>query len=105
MFMRDFIDYDQGIGFWHQQSPRDLLKSSNQIVQYFLRPQIKQRYAPLDEKDIKKMIYVVAKWMFAHQWTNDRIFYNLDKEENMIDGNVEQICEKKEEELSVVDRN
>ena len=51
------------------------------------------------------MIYVVGKWMFAHQWTNDRIFYNLDKDDNILDAHVEEICEKKEEELSVADRN
>ena len=70
-----------------------------------MRPEIKQRFSPLDERDIKKMIYVVGKWMFAHQWTNDRIFYNLDKEDNIIDANAEEICEKKEEELSAVDKN
>jgi hypothetical protein len=51
-----------------------LLRHSNKIFSYFWQS-CEEKYEPLEADDVKRLIYLLAKWMFVNRWTNDRIFH------------------------------
>lgn len=73
-FLEEFITLNMGCKAWREESPQSLLKYSNQIFRFFTT--VREKYRPIDSDDAKRLIYLLAKWMFLNHWTNDRIFFN-----------------------------
>ena len=73
-FLEEFITLNMGCKAWREESPQSLLKYSNQIFRFFTT--VREKYRPIDSEDAKRLIYLLAKWMFLNHWTNDRIFFN-----------------------------
>lgn len=73
-FLEEFITLNMGCKAWREESPQSLLKYSNQIFRFFTT--VREKYRPIDCEDTKRLIYLLAKWMFLNRWTNDRIFPN-----------------------------
>lgn len=80
-FLQEFVENEMGAEVWSQESPGEFLRYSNKILAYFCLNNLSRRYSPLGEDEIRRLIYLLAKWMFINHWTNDRIFNAAEPEE------------------------